>query len=68
MPFGAKTTKLYLFYGSRQKDIIAENANREKDEKKEIVPILVISLYPFICVHENLEASNIASNKYESDP
>ena len=66
--FRAKTTKLWLFYGSQQKDEIARNENREKDEKGEMAPFLVSNPYPFIYVHGNLEASNIASNKYESGP
>ena len=37
--FQAKTTKLWRFYGSREKDKITENGNREKD-KEGMAPIL----------------------------
>ena len=60
MSFQAKTTNLWQFYGSRQKDEIAGNANQEKDEKGEMVPILVSNPYPFIYMQRNLEALNIA--------
>ena len=33
--FYAKTTKLWLFYGSRLKDEITENTNREKDKRRD---------------------------------
>ena len=46
--FRVKTTKLRQFYGSREKDEIAENGNREKDKQGDGAYPQVSWAYPLI--------------------
>ena len=51
--FRVKTTKLLRFYGSRQKDEIAGNANRESDGTGQWRPLHSAELIRAINGHEN---------------
>ena len=62
--FRVKTTKLRPFYGSRQKDEIAGNGNREKDGQGDGAYLVTqLSLSAHLCARE----SKTSRIEYESD-